>query len=283
MKKIIFLAVVIMLTPFLFCSLVEAERGPASQVEPVIYKEIKFIAPNTPEKMGYVEAWDIKTNKKLWELKVYEVKINPQIEADVQWKFITSLYIYGGKLIAVNEAGKRYEVDIAAKKVVKGDDYKKGDVIIQTNKSQYLPKENIEITITNNFDNESRISNQLTVEKLQENTWEEFALLYSNGKAYPRIPPYSYYNYDAPPGLKEHLNLSSGKSLAIVWQQKLTYWDAQTEEQLKTGRYRFRLWANNDYWIDKTKPQAGAGRTDPYALGSRYLSSNEFEIKEEGK
>jgi len=118
MRKIILIIVIISIL-FLISNSVEASRISAPEVQSLVYKGIKFIAPNTPEKMSYIEAWDIKTNTKLWELKVYEVKINPELKADVQWIFITSLYISVGKLIVVNEAGERYEVDIEAKKVVK--------------------------------------------------------------------------------------------------------------------------------------------------------------------
>jgi len=90
--------------------MVEAKRLPPQEVEPVIYNGIKYTA--THEKMGYVEAWDIKTGKKLWEKKVYDVKIDPYMEADVQWVFITNLSIKDGKLIVVNENGNRYEIDI---------------------------------------------------------------------------------------------------------------------------------------------------------------------------
>ena len=89
---------------------VEAKRLPPKEVKPVIHNGIKYSA--THEKMGYVEAWDIENNEKLWKKKVYAVDIDPRLEADVQWIFITSLIVDDGKLIVVNEAGNRYEIDI---------------------------------------------------------------------------------------------------------------------------------------------------------------------------
>lgn len=91
-------------------NMVEAKRGPPKEVEPVIYNNINYIAPH--EKMGYVEAFNNTTGKKLWEIKVYDVKIDPNMETDVQWIFITNLSIVNGKLIVINEAGIKYEVDI---------------------------------------------------------------------------------------------------------------------------------------------------------------------------
>ncbi len=110
--SIIKILAVVFIFVFLGCSanMVEAKRLPPPKVEPVIYNGVKYTA--THEKMGYVQAWDIKTGKKLWEKKVYDVKIDPYMEADVQWVFITNLSIKDGKLIVVNENGDKYEIDI---------------------------------------------------------------------------------------------------------------------------------------------------------------------------
>ena len=109
--NIIKILTVVFLFTFLCCdvNMVEAKRLPPQKVEPVIYNGVKYTA--THEKMGYVEAWNIKTGEKLWEKKVYDVKIDPNIETDVQWVFITNLSIKDGKLIVVNESGDRYEID----------------------------------------------------------------------------------------------------------------------------------------------------------------------------
>jgi len=110
--NIIKILAVVFLFIFLGCSanMVEAKRSPPPKVEPVIYNGVKYTA--THGKMGYVDAWDTKTGKKLWEKKVYDVKIDPYMEPDVQWVFITNLSIKDGKLIVVNEKGDRYELDI---------------------------------------------------------------------------------------------------------------------------------------------------------------------------
>jgi hypothetical protein len=111
-EKVILLAIILSLFIILGCSLntVEAKRGPPKEVEPVIYNGIKYIAPL--EKMGYVEAFNNTTGEKLREIKVYDVKIDSNMEADVQWIFITNLSIVNGKLSVINEAGVKYEIDI---------------------------------------------------------------------------------------------------------------------------------------------------------------------------
>jgi hypothetical protein len=91
----------------------EAKRIAPPTVNPLIYKGVKFVAPAS--RMGYVEAWDIQSGKKVWEKKVYSVFINPLMEADVQWVFIASLSIENGKLLVVDERGRRYKVSIPRK------------------------------------------------------------------------------------------------------------------------------------------------------------------------
>ena len=112
MKKIVFLTVVFSLIPFMFCSFVYAKKISlqkkiaAPKIEPLIYKGIKFMVPNTVKEMGYVQAWDVETGKKVWEKKVYSVIINPFWENDIQWVFIISLSLEDGKLLVVNEKGR---------------------------------------------------------------------------------------------------------------------------------------------------------------------------------
>ena len=118
MKKIVFLTVVFSLIPFMFCSFVYAKKISlqkkiaAPKIEPLIYKGIKFMVPNTVKEMGYVQAWDVETGKKVWEKKVYSVIINPFWENDIQWVFIISLSLEDGKLLVVNEKGREYKIGI---------------------------------------------------------------------------------------------------------------------------------------------------------------------------
>jgi hypothetical protein len=103
----------------------EAKRVPPRDVEPVIYKDVKYIAPhfkiiNKEVRRGYVEAWDRKTNKKLWEIQVYKIDDDPKLEQDVQDIFITSLTIKNDRLVVVNERKERYEIDLQTRKIFIG-------------------------------------------------------------------------------------------------------------------------------------------------------------------
>jgi len=110
-EKVILLAILSFFI-ILVCSvnMVEAKRGPPKEVEPLIYNGVKYTAPL--DKMGYVEAFNNTTGEKLREIKVYDIKFDPNMEADVQDIFITNLSIVNGKLIVINEAGVTYEIDI---------------------------------------------------------------------------------------------------------------------------------------------------------------------------
>jgi hypothetical protein len=110
------LAVVLLLTlplPQLAC----AKRLAPVKVEPVFYKGIRYIAPNDDGRRGYIEARNVETNKKLWELTLFTNRIDPNLEEDVQWVFIKELSIQDGRLIVTSEHGKTYQVGVNTKAI----------------------------------------------------------------------------------------------------------------------------------------------------------------------
>ena len=94
---------------------VMAKRIAPREVEPVTYQGIKYVANHA--RMGFVEAWEVKTGKKLWEQAIYEVRIDPRLERDVQDVFITDLKIKNKKLIIKNETQGVYELNLQTHKV----------------------------------------------------------------------------------------------------------------------------------------------------------------------
>jgi hypothetical protein len=80
------------------------------EVIPVSYLGVKYSA--RVARMGYVEAYDEKTGLKLWEKKVYDVKIDPYVEEDVQWVFIKELKIENQQLIVTNTNDEVYSITI---------------------------------------------------------------------------------------------------------------------------------------------------------------------------
>jgi len=98
-------------------SLALAKRVAPEKVEPVIYKGVRYVAPNDDGRRAYIEAWDIQTNKKLWDLTIFMNRIDPTLEEDVQRVFIKALNIRDGALVVTSERDKIYRVDLKTKTV----------------------------------------------------------------------------------------------------------------------------------------------------------------------
>src|SRR5438105_4404639 len=109
---VIFVAVALLLP-----SLVLAKRVAPATVEPVICQGVRYIAPNDDGRRAYIEARDVQTNKKLWDLTIFTNRIDPTLEEDVQWVFIKALNIRDGALVVTSERDKIYRVDLKTKTV----------------------------------------------------------------------------------------------------------------------------------------------------------------------
>ena len=104
-------------------SLLFAKRKAPAEVKPVVYKGVKYsvaLAENNNPAMGIIEATDIKTGKQVWKTKVYEIVYIPHLETDVQWVYITKLYIEKNQLVAINETNDKYRIDLKTGKVLSG-------------------------------------------------------------------------------------------------------------------------------------------------------------------
>ena len=112
---------VILLLALLLSQLTSAKRLPPVKVDPVIYEGIRYVAPNDDGRRGYIEAWNVGTNKKLWELTLFTNRIDPNIEEDVQWVFTKVLSIQDGRLMVTSERGKTYQVDVNTKAITQTD------------------------------------------------------------------------------------------------------------------------------------------------------------------
>lgn len=113
-------AVILSLT-LLLAQLASAKRLPPVNVNPVVYEGIRYVAPTDDRRRGYIEAWDVGTNKKLWELTLFTNRVDPNLEEDVQWGFIKALNILDGRLIATSERGETYQVDLKTKQITQSD------------------------------------------------------------------------------------------------------------------------------------------------------------------
>ena len=112
---------IILFTLTLLPCLTFAKRTVAPKVEPVTYQGIRYVVPNDDGRRGYIEAWDIPNDKKLWELTVFTNRIDPTLEEDVQWDFIEKLSLRDGVLSVTSERGKAYQIDLKTKAITQSD------------------------------------------------------------------------------------------------------------------------------------------------------------------
>jgi|SRR5579863_4221872 len=102
------------------------KRTAPPEVAPITFGGITYSTPHgggdvgTNQNGGYTQARDSKTGKLLWQLRVYEIQYEPNLEKDVQAIFISSLKIVDGNLEAVNERGDKFVVDLTKRRVIQG-------------------------------------------------------------------------------------------------------------------------------------------------------------------
>jgi hypothetical protein len=101
--------------------LADAKRAGPPEVEPVTHNGIRYVAPNNDGRRAYIEAWDVQTNKKLWDLTVFTNRINPKLEEDVQWFFIDKLSVRNDTLIVKSERGTTYQIDLRTKAITQSE------------------------------------------------------------------------------------------------------------------------------------------------------------------
>jgi hypothetical protein len=94
-----------------------AKRTAPPKVEPVVHDGIRYVAPNDDGRRAYIEAWVIRTNRKLWDLTVFTNLVDSKLEEDVQWVFIKALRVEDGMLLVTSERGRRYQVDLGTKAI----------------------------------------------------------------------------------------------------------------------------------------------------------------------
>ena len=107
----------ILVVLMLLAAVALAKRSAPAEVAPVVFEGVRYVAPNADGRRAYIEAWNVQSDKKLWELTVFTNHIDPKLEEDVQWVFIKELKIQDGALMVTSERGKAYRVDLKTKAV----------------------------------------------------------------------------------------------------------------------------------------------------------------------
>jgi hypothetical protein len=101
--------------------LAPAKRAAPPKIEPVIHDDIRYVAPNDDGRRAHIDAWDVQTNKKLWDVAVFRNRIDPKLEEDVQWVFINKLSVRDGTPLVTSERGNTYQIDLKTKAIAHPD------------------------------------------------------------------------------------------------------------------------------------------------------------------
>src|SRR5689334_10506356 len=96
-----------------------AKRMGPKPVAPVEANGVRYVAPNESGREGRVEAQDAKSGEKRWDALIYTVTIDPNLEEDVQWVFITKLELKGDLIRVTNEKDQTFTLDPKTKQVKK--------------------------------------------------------------------------------------------------------------------------------------------------------------------
>ncbi len=77
----------------------------------------------TGQRTGYLAAYKGSSDERLWRLRVYELKVDPNLEGDVQDVYFAKMEASsdGHELLIENETGGRYAVDVRTQGVRKID------------------------------------------------------------------------------------------------------------------------------------------------------------------
>jgi hypothetical protein len=98
-----------------------ASRPSAPEVPPIEHQGVRYEQDRHDDRAGdqaggYLAATDIKSGKRLWRIKVYQVGDQRPAGVPVQARYFRSMQLApgGAALIIENEAGGVYHVDLAS-------------------------------------------------------------------------------------------------------------------------------------------------------------------------
>ena len=94
---------------------------PAVTLDGVRYEQAVLARddPDGPRRTGWLVAFKGATAERLWRVRVYELKIDPALEGDVQDVYFASMAASqdGRELLIVDERGERFAVNLKTRKV----------------------------------------------------------------------------------------------------------------------------------------------------------------------
>lgn len=99
---------------FFSCLVTNSKRIAPKLVKPVIHNGLKYEVPhwssgNMKHNGGYIRVINAKDNIPICTKEVYENNYNPELESDVQDRFITSIKVVGKNLVIHSETSALIE------------------------------------------------------------------------------------------------------------------------------------------------------------------------------
>jgi hypothetical protein len=100
-----------------------AKRVAPKEIRPVVAAGVRYKVPHfgalhdKPQNGGYVQAWDIRTSKLLWDRMVYRIRYDRSLEGDVQDVFITGIRLKKRTLRVTNDQSEAFEMDLTTGRV----------------------------------------------------------------------------------------------------------------------------------------------------------------------
>lgn len=101
------------------------KRSEPDQVEAICRGSVRYEAPlwgksrGLGQNGGHVVAVDQATGDELWVVQLYDIRYDPNMEADKQDVFLTSLTLdaAGRRLLAEDERGRQFALDLFSRQV----------------------------------------------------------------------------------------------------------------------------------------------------------------------
>jgi hypothetical protein len=97
----------------------EAKRAAPKPVPPVESGGRLYTALLDDGRRGYLVAVDARTQQPLWSCTLFRNRIDPHLETDVQMVYIQALTLEGESLVATDERGGAYRLDLSTRKVTR--------------------------------------------------------------------------------------------------------------------------------------------------------------------
>ena len=106
-----------------------ADRPPPPKVSSIEHAGIRYsqetdgLMHGLDQRTGYLVAADAATGTRLWALRVYEVRMIPGLESDVQDVFFRSMSLQedGRSIVVEDELGRRFAIELSTRSVKPAD------------------------------------------------------------------------------------------------------------------------------------------------------------------